>query len=143
MPTSGAPLLIDPFLVSLPALLQVVWTLDRCNTPGGLTLKLTSHSYVLPSHPAPTRMVSLAALAPSSSRSGNTRAPPRLWAATDTGLLLRLRPSGTPVDKTVTVEVIVWLGGWVGWAGGRLAGNPLAAPTTCFAARPILAAASQ
>ena len=74
--------------------MQAAWSLDRCSTPGGLTLKLTCQSYVLPSLPAPTLMVNLAALAPGgrSSSGGNPRLPPRLWAATDSGRLLRLRP---------------------------------------------------
>ena len=95
--------------------LQAVWSLERCSTPGGLTLKLTCHSYTLPSLPASTRMVNLAALAPGGrgSSGGNPRATPRLWAATDGGRLLRLRSSGPPVDRAVDVEVCCMLGGWV------------------------------
>lgn len=80
---------------------QAVWSLERCITPNGGSLKLSCHAYALPACPAPTRVVGLAALP----HGAAPRAPHRLVAVTDSGRLLRLRPGAPTVEKASDLQV--------------------------------------
>ncbi|KAL4458972.1 hypothetical protein ABPG75_013837 [Micractinium tetrahymenae] len=78
----------------------VVFALERCNTPGGLPMKLSAaRTFALPASPAPCRFMGLAALP-----DAGARALPRLLAVAEGGRVLLLRPGGPSVERSVDLK---------------------------------------